>query len=95
MVLYGGNTIATFNNMTEEACEMACISNALCKSINVDNSGDICHLNDKLDGDIDVVLVSQTGWSYKSTDHQNPLVSEVITCFSQEWSNMYLTEACK
>ena len=58
---------------------MACISNDVCKSINVDISGDICHLNDKLDGDHDVVLISQPGWSYKSTDYQDPLVSEVIT----------------
>ena len=79
MVLYGGNTIATFNNMKEEECEMACISNDLCKSINVDNSGDICHLNDKLDGDNDVIFISQPGWSYKSTDYQDPLVSEFIT----------------
>ena len=75
MVLFGNSIINTFNNINHEECEMACINHDQCKSINIDHSGTTCQLNDKLNGEGGAVLISQDGWSYKSTDYQDPLVS--------------------
>ena len=75
MVLFGSNIINTFNSINYQDCEMTCINHGQCKSINIDHSGTTCQLNDKLDGEGGAVLISKVGWSYKSTDYQDPLVS--------------------
>ncbi len=73
-----GYVIATFTNKSPSQCEAECINEYRCKSINTETAGSkTCELNNATQADkIDNVTVSsRTGWTFKSTNYTELLVS--------------------
>ena len=62
-----GAAISTFSK-SEEDCQHSCMEDDRCKSININDNGTKCELNNKIAGDIETRLVTRDGWKYKTTN---------------------------
>ena len=70
-----GHTLVTFNGLTVEECETACIHKQQCKSINTNSLK--CKLVSKsTENPFDnVELTTKAGWTYRTTDYNEMNVS--------------------
>ena len=69
-----GAFLANLTNKSEIECEMACVDNLECKSINYNAAELLCQLSNKVNGETGTSITSAGGWKYKSTNYQTTLV---------------------
>ena len=62
-----GAVISRFSE-SEEDCQYRCMEDDRCESININDNGTKCELNNKIAGDTGTRLVSRDGWKYKTTN---------------------------
>ena len=73
-----GHVLEAFVGLLPKQCEEECINHVLCKSVNVETSGNkSCELNSKTPADAadQVSLAPRSGWVFKSTKFTERLVS--------------------
>ena len=69
-----GHVIWKDDGLDDIACMVKCVEHPKCRSYNINKEFLKCELNSKALGDLQVVLTSEPGWLYKSTDYNNTLV---------------------
>ena len=89
-----GEKITTVIVSSEEECELACIDELQCKSINIEKSRKArqCELNKRSTADASdgVVLTPKSGWMFKSTSF-----TENLVWTEQNTINFVLPSTCK
>ncbi len=81
-----GSVLTTFAKATTAECEVKCLFNEQCNSINVEKGDKTCELNGKSVADYGIgekQLVTKNNWVYKSTSYNDIQVSISIP-FAQE-----------
>ena len=69
-----GAVISKFS-ASEEDCQYMCMEDDRCKSINIDEKGTKCDLNNKIAGDSETLLVTKAGWKHKTTNFSEKQVN--------------------
>ena len=76
-----GSIIKTLLKKSQEECEVECVNEFACKSINSENAGqNTCELNSESASDPsdNVTLTAKSGWTFKSTNYSDPLVRMIF-----------------
>ena len=66
-----GYVLTTFLSTDAKTCELECLQNKRCKSINTHDDNETCELNGESTEEwaSSAVLTPAIGWTYKSTDY--------------------------
>ena len=54
--------------VSEEDCQYSCMEDDQCKSININDDGTECELNNGIVGDTGTNLIAKDGWRYKTSN---------------------------
>ena len=90
VISYSGKVLdrAAISNfsVSEEDCQHRCMEDNRCKSINIDENGTRCELNNKIVGDSGTQLVTKAGWKYKTTNFSEKQVNVLHNNYTRKVS---------